>query len=537
MRAIWALAALLSAFACGSSSETSVAPSPLQRCAVQGQIESSSFPASGGSGTLRISTARECSWSVQREAGWLVLPPEARGQGEGSVPFTVTANGEPASRTAGLIVNDQRMPISQEGRPCEFRLSSIHETVDGSGGQRTVRVEASSAQCGWSAIADVSWITLVEGRTGTGSGNVVFEVAPAAGPIRTGTLTIAGQTVTIRQGSDCTYATGVMTISMSPSGGRAEVPVLAPPGCGWSATAQAPWIVIIGGQTGAGNGAVVFHVEASDGPPRTGSLTIAGQSVRIEQGSGCTYATGVTALNVSASGGVLDVPVLAPPGCAWTAESRAAWIAIAGGANGSGAGVARVSVTATDGPLRSGTVTVAGVNVTITQASGCRVSVEPSSYAAPAAGGTSSVTVQTGTGCAWAGASSAAWISLSPTSGSGPAQVPLIVAANDGPQRSGTITIAGRTVAVSQVSRCTWTLVPPSVDYDANGGRGSVLVIVAGGCTWTAASTVSWITMETGESGAGDGLVQFIVAPNSGPARSGAVRIAGIDLLVRQAAR
>jgi hypothetical protein len=474
---------------------------------------------------------------VQSDAPWIVFPQEPHGQGEGSVRFTIVPNGDPASRVAPISVNEQRMQISQAGRPCELRLSSTHESLTAAGGQRTVGVEASSGQCNWAATADVPWITVLEGQTGAGNGAVVFAVAAVSGPIRTGTLTIGGQGVTVEQGGNCTYATGVTTVSVSASGGRAEVPVIAPGGCAWTAAVNVPWITIINGQAGAGGGAVVFQVEAAAGPPRTATLTVAGHNVRIEQGSGCTYATGVTAVNASAAGGAIDVPVVAPPGCAWTAVSQAAWIDVASGGSGSGAGVVRVSVAATDGPGRSGTVTAAGVNVTVTQASGCRFGVEPPTHAAPAAGGSSAVTVQAGAGCPWVAASGAPWISLSQTSGAGSAQVTFAVAPNNGTQRSGEFTIAGRTVTVSQASPCTWSLAPGSADYDANGGGGSVLVIVVGGCAWTATSTVDWITLQIGQSGTGDGLVQFIVAANAGAARSGVIRIAGMDFVVRQAAR
>lgn len=621
LRTVCALAALLPVFACGSSSQTSVAPSSV-RCAVQGLADTTAFPADGGSGTLRISTARECTWSAQSEAPWIVLTGETSGQGQGSLPFTIAPNGDPAARSAPVRVNDQRTQISQAGRPCAFQLSSTLESVPAAGAERlTVAVQASSSACTWSAAVDVPWITIIEGTGGAGSGEVVIRVAPATGPTRTGNLTIAGQRVTIQQGTGCTFATGVTTIDVSAAGGRAEVPVVAPAGCAWTATSDAPWIIILSGQSGSGAGTVVFQFQAIAGPPRTGTLTIAGQrvtvqqgsgctyatgvtrvsvsaaggraevpvvapggcewaaatsapwiaivegqagsgngtvvlqveavagpartgaltvagvSVTIEQGSGCTYSTGVTALSATAAGGRFDIPVAAPQGCTWTAVSQIPWIEVASGSSGNGPATVSVSVAATDGPARSGTVIVAGVNVTVSQASGCRFTVEPTSYAAPGLGGSSSVTVQAGAGCQWTAATDTPWVSLSQSSGAGPAQVGFVVAANNGPQRSGTFTVAGHTVSVSQASPCTWRLVPGSESFDANGGRANVLVIVVGGCAWTAASTVDWMTMEAGHSGVGDGLVQFIVAPNLGPPRSGIVRIAGIDFTVQQAAR
>ncbi|HXW04306.1 MAG TPA: BACON domain-containing carbohydrate-binding protein [Vicinamibacterales bacterium] len=536
LRAARALLLLLPVASCGSSTERFVAPSP-SRCAVDAQVETNPFAATGGSGTIRIATNRECAWSVQSDAAWITVPPESRGQGDGAVQFTVAPNRDPASRSAGLSVNDQRLAISQEGSPCQFRLSSTVETVDASGGQRTIRIEASSAQCTWSAEADVSWISVVSGRTGTGNGTTVFDVSSTNGPPRIGRLTVAGKSIRVEQGTGCSYATGTTAVSVSSAGGRGEVAVLAAPGCAWSATSDVPWITLVAGQAGNGNGTVVFEAAPVAGPARTGTLTVAGRSVRIDQGSGCTSAAGVNALDVSASGGVLAIPVNAPAGCPWTADSQTSWLSIASGSTGAGTGTVHISVPATDGPLRTGTVVVAGTTVTVTQASGCRPTVEPDSYDAPGGGGESALAVRAGAGCPWSAASDVPWVDVRQPSGTGSAQMVFAVAPNSSPQRSGTLRVAGHTITVHQASLCTWELAPPVHDFGPDGGRGNVLVIVGGSCTWTAASTAGWITMEAGESGAGNGLVQFIVAPNNGPARSGTVRIAGIDYVVRQAAR
>jgi hypothetical protein len=457
LRANWVivgLGTLVAASGCGSNSQTETIVGPsATRCAVQGQIDTATFPPVGGSGTVRITTDRECSWSVQSDAAWLVVPPEARGQGEGSVPFTIAANGEPSARSATLSLNDQRMTVSQGGSPCGFELSSTAHSLGREGGQRSVDVDASSPQCTWSA------------------------------------------------------------------------------------TANAPWITIADDESRAGDGTVVFNVSAATGPPRSGTLTVAGQTVTIEQGTGCTATTNVTSINASASGGFFEVPVAAPPGCSWSAASQTPWLTIDTSGSGSGPGAVRVAVAASEGPIRTGSVSVAGVIVTVTQTSGCRVSVSPGTYSAPAAGTSASFAVQTAPGCLWTTGAGESWISFSPAAGSGPAQVAVAIAPNDGPERAGSFKIAEHTIAVTQATRCTWTLLPPALDYSADGGHGAVLVIVTGGCTWTASSTVSWITMQSGTSGAGEGVVQFVVGANSGTNRSGVVKIGGMDLLVRQAAR
>ena len=177
LRAPWVLVALVAASACGANSETETIVGPSStRCAVQGRIDTATFPPAGGSGTVRITTDRECSWTVRSDAAWLVVPPDAGGQGEGSVPFTIGANGEPSARTATVSVNDQRLPVSQAGSPCSFTLSSTAHSLGREGGQRSVNVDASSPQCTWSATSAVPWVTVVDGQSRAGDGAVVFSL-------------------------------------------------------------------------------------------------------------------------------------------------------------------------------------------------------------------------------------------------------------------------------------------------------------------------------------------------------------------------
>jgi len=61
-------------------------------------------------------------------------------------------------------------------------------------------VGASAPTCAWTASANVDWLAVVRGSSGTGSDTVAFAVSPNAQESdRTGTITIAGQTFTVTQ--------------------------------------------------------------------------------------------------------------------------------------------------------------------------------------------------------------------------------------------------------------------------------------------------------------------------------------------------
>jgi hypothetical protein len=504
---------------------------------VQVSAESAAFPPSGGSASLRITASRECPWSARSEASWVTLSAPADGQGEGSVRFTVVANADATTRSAGISVNDQRVQISQEGKPCEFTISSNHESLEGSGGDRTVDVRASAAQCGWTAAANVDWITIMSGREGRGNGTVTFRVAPVSGPPRAGTISIATHTVKVDQGTGCSYAIGADTFSIEASGGDRQVAVTAPQGCPWTAESGTAWITITSGSTGAGPGVVGFRAGASDAPSRAGTLTVAGRTVSVVQTTGCKFSVSPATLSIGSSGSTSSIQVDSAAGCTWSSASDAPWIGVTSGANGSGAGQVQLNVTANVGPARTGSVTVAGQAVQIAQASGCTYSVSPPTQDVAGSGGAGAASITTAPGCSWNARSAADWITLSPASGAGPAQVSYTVAPNPNPARTGTMTVAGHPITVNQASQCTWVFAPPVHEFGADGGSGNVLVIVSGACAWTAASNADWIQMTAGTSGVGDGLVQFVAAPNPGAARSGTVTIAGQAYIVREAGR
>lgn len=71
------------------------------------------------------------------------------------------------------------------------------------------------------------------------------------------------------------------------------------------------------------------------------------------------------------------------------------------------------------------------------------------------AGATSSVSLTTGSSCAWSASSSASWLTVSPASGTGSATLTLTAPANLGAARATTLTVGSKTVTVSQAADTT----------------------------------------------------------------------------------
>ena len=67
-----------------------------------------------------------------------------------------------------------------------------------------------------------------------------------------------------------------------------------------------------------------------------------------------------------------------------------------------------------------------------------------------------------------------------------------------------------------------------------SGGSRSINITAGGSCSWSAVSNASWITINSGSSGAGNTTLQFTVAPNSGGVRSGTITFADRTITVIQ---
>lgn len=94
---------------------------------------------------------------------------------------------------------------------------------------------------------------------------------------------------------------------------------------------------------------------------------------------------------------------------------------------------------------------------------------------------------------------------------------------------------ASASIAVGTVLGCTYsTSTPPPVSAD--GGRVTMTVTTAPGCTWSARSSVSWLSIASGASGAGPGDVVVAAAANSGNSRTASVDVAGQSVTVMQRA-
>jgi hypothetical protein len=109
-------------------------------------------------------------------------------------------------------------------------------------------------------------------------------VAANAGAARTGTAMIAGRTLTVNQAQvRCDFRVRPREIDINSDARVLRIEVSTAHECSWTAVSNDDWIRVFWGASGTGDGEVVVGVGENEGKTRRGTLTIAGETVRIEQ--------------------------------------------------------------------------------------------------------------------------------------------------------------------------------------------------------------------------------------------------------------
>ncbi len=442
--------------------QTVTVTQPGSGCGATVTPTSVSVPSIGSTGSsLSVATGTSCTWTAVSNVGWITVT-SATGSGIGQVNYTVAANSTGSDRIGTMSVAGQTVTFTQAGSGCGTTVTPTSVAVP-SIGQTSALSVTSGTSCTWTAVSNVAWIT-VTSATGSGIGQVNYTVAAnSTGVDRTGTMTVGGQTVTFTQsGTGCSATVTPTSVTVPSIGQTSALSVTAGTQCTWTAVSNVPWITVTSA-TGSGIGQVNYTVAAnSTGVDRTGTMTVGGQTITFTQsGTGCSATVTPTSVTVPSIGQTSALSVTAGTQCTWTAVSNVPWITVTS-ATGSGIGQVNYTVAANStGVDRTGTMTVGGQTITFTQAaSSCTYSVTPVSVNVGANGGASALSVSAGTQCTWTAVSNVAWITVTSATGSGIGQVNYTAAKNTGAARTGTMTVAGQTVTLTQAAGTTST--PPT---------------------------------------------------------------------------
>jgi len=213
------------------------------------------------------------------------------------------------------------------------------------------------------------------GGSGSGDGGPALGVplSPVGLAVdRTGRVFVADSQGSVRAlipaDPSCRYQLDQTALTVPGAGGTVPVSIQTGPGCWWGVAGLPYWITAR--TSGVGPATINLAVEPSGGPLQVATFAIAGVAVTITQADApCAYAIISTPQTFPVQGGTDAVILSAPWSCPWTASVPAAsWATVVSPLAGAGGAGLSIFVAANPGQVRSTTMTVAGLPVTIRQA-------------------------------------------------------------------------------------------------------------------------------------------------------------------------
>ena len=245
---------------------------------------SQNVAAAGGSGTISVTAPGGCSWTAASGAGWVTVAPP-NGSGAGTVSFTVAANATTTARTATLTIGGQTFTVTP-GRG-ELCVQPGERVTERGGGRRAVawsrdgagRLHLDGGERGGLGDGDAS----ERQRRGDGHLHGGRECDDDVGADGDADHRWAGLHGDAGRGELSRCSLSGTVVRVGPAAASTSLDVTTPAGCGWAAASKVSWVTVTPGN-GKGAAKVSVAVAANDTPSaRTGSLTIAGTTVTVNQ--------------------------------------------------------------------------------------------------------------------------------------------------------------------------------------------------------------------------------------------------------------
>ena len=410
------------------------------------------------------SSLADAPWSAASTQPWLSVTPVS-GNGSATLGVSVAAHtSSVVPRTAAITAAGQTFTVTQAGATPSITTSPATVTVPASGGAASLDVTVSPADAPWTANADAAWLTL-DRTSGAGSATITVTAGPhsASAFSRNATITVGGQIVTLKQaGATPTFTATPGIVDVPAAGGATAIALSSSlPDASWTASSTTPWLAVQP-QSGVGSASVTVTVAPhSLVQSRTASVSIAGQIVTFtQQGAPSAFTASPLSIDAPVGGALAAIALSSTAADApWTAVSDAPWLSVMP-TSGQGSATLNVVVDATT-PVqpRTGTITVAGHQITVLQAGGApAVAVTETSWTAPSGGGTHALSLDvSGSAGSWTASSDAPWLTVSPAHGTADTDV-LVAALPSTSNGAGlpsfalpsTITTTTATIVVSQ---------------------------------------------------------------------------------------
>jgi hypothetical protein len=274
-------------------------------------------PGEGGTTSFNLTLAPGCPWEAVADPA-LTISGSSVGMGSSSaIPFSVTAgpNTSPTGTQTSIVrIDSATFSVHQSEWRCPDPVLTPASLSAGlAAGTKIVSVNM-PVGCSWTAAPSAPWMRIISGDRASGAASMVVYIDANSFSARSGSIMVAGKTVTVTQsGGACTATATVSSTTFGAVGGTGTVRIATDAGCAWTAYGSAPWVQMdVGTATGQGTATFPFRVAQNPASaPRIGTMLIGDQTVSITQSGGPVgnqtgYAMSVFAGGSSASHGTGD---------------------------------------------------------------------------------------------------------------------------------------------------------------------------------------------------------------------------------------
>ena len=249
----------------------------------------------------------------------------------------------------------------------------------------------------------------------------------------------------------------------------------------------------------------------------------------------CTVSLAPASAALGADGGPGSVTIATAAGCAWSITGGAGWLTVTSASTGTGPATVTYTAAVNAAPAgRSAGLVIGGQTHTVSQAGrpaqACAYELSKAGDEYGHDAGTGTIGVTAPDGCEWTATSTESWLLItggSPGSGSG--SVTFAFSRNpEIAERQATIRVADRSFTMRQagdVGECDYSVSPVDLSACMPAGTLTAMVTTQASCPWTVASSAPWMTLQSGGSGSGSGIITFAFSENYDAPREGILQV------------
>ncbi|MGB7922528.1 MAG: FG-GAP-like repeat-containing protein [Pyrinomonadaceae bacterium] len=109
---------------------------------------STNLAATGGNGTVTVTTRGACGWRAKSTASWITITAGLTGAGNGTVKFSVAANNAATARTGALTIGDKTFSVTQGANNISSLVVSPATVLSGQPATGTITLSVPSPSTG-----------------------------------------------------------------------------------------------------------------------------------------------------------------------------------------------------------------------------------------------------------------------------------------------------------------------------------------------------------------------------------------------------